>query len=265
MRALLAGLLLLCSCLESPEDDSDDDDSDDDVVVELALAGGRHDLPPAASGATALELDAIASMFAPPAGWTYNLYRDVSVAIRSSCLPGSCAPNGRRVLAWPSAAGQRITGQTSGGAAVFRWQWFPGDLDPRTGQPYPSWVPIFPYFAVQFFWGCADTPGGGPVNDYAPCHGGPNQMWTTSGVSTYGAPYNTSGRNIDGYLSRPCWDLPANASPSLSTVPCHDGPNQQFQFNYLSCSAQGEACSTDHDCCYWASGGCNTSSGTCQI
>jgi hypothetical protein len=230
---------------------------EEDVEPEL---GGSYDRAPDAVDGEQSRLLA-ASVFPPPNGWSYDIYRDVSVTIRSSCLPGGCAPDDKRELYPPPMWGGRIVGDTLGWVAQFKWKWYPGELDPRTGQPYPSWVPIHPYFAVDFFWGCADTPGGGPVNDYAPCQGGPNQMWTTSGVASYGAPYNTSGRYFDGHGNRACWDLPATSSPQLGTYQCHLGPNQQFQFSY-SCAVEGESCSTDKDCCYRGAGGCG-SGGTC--
>jgi len=265
MRALLTGCFLLTACLDLEPTDSDELEAGDAPdAIELAMGGGRYDSVDAGDE-PALVRGAAVSLFQPPAGWTYEIYRDVSVEIRSSCLSGSCAPSARRALFPPQRWDEQIFGDSTGWpAAQFKWQWYAGELDPRTGNPYPSWVPIFPYFAVDFFWGCAETPGGGPVNDRSSCQAAPNQMWTTSGVVSYGAPYNTSGRFIDGYGSRPCWDLPGAASPKLQVFPCHYGPNQQFQFRYGTCSAQGGTCSTDEDCCYHGSGGCNTYSGTCR-
>lgn len=232
-----------------------------DEEAELETSpGGRYDDPSEDDAQARL---VSSSVFTAPSGWTYQIYRDESVTIRSSCLPGGCAPNDKRELESPFSPDERIFGDSSGYPfAQFKWKWYPGELDPRTGQPYPSWVPTYPYFAINVFWGCADTPGGGPVNDYSPCHGGPNQLWTTGSVASYGAPYFTSGRYFDGHGSRACWDLPATASPMLGLHQCHLGPNQQFQFEYFSCKVEGETCETDKDCCYHASGGCG-SNGRC--
>jgi len=257
MRALLgpASLVCLLSACTVVEEGAEEAD------LEAGL-GGRFDDAPGADDGEHERLVA-RSVFPPPSGWTYAIYRDEMTTIRSSCLPGTCAPDDERELMTSLQPGGQIYGRDQGAPfGVFKWQWYPGELDPRTGQQYPSWVPIYPYFAIDFFWGCAHTSGGGPVNDTDPCQGGPNQMWTTGSVTSYGAPYFTSGRYFDGYGSRACWDLPATASPRLGLHQCHLGPTQQFQFAYVSCSVEGESCSNDRDCCYHAPGACG-SNGTC--
>jgi hypothetical protein len=232
-----------------------------------ATGGNRYDFAPADKESELRFAGPAAAVYAPPSGWSYDIYRDVYFTMRSSCLPGTCAPNAKRVLDAPSTWDGRIFGNSIGFPYVqFKWKWYAGEYNPRTGQPYESWVPTHPYFAVQFFWGCADAPstGSGAVNDESPCAGGARQVFTTGGVASYGAPYFTSGRYLDGWGPRPCWDLPAISSPSLGMHTCHLGPNQQFQFNYSGCSTQGERCSVDTDCCYHASGGCDTYTGTCR-
>lgn len=257
MRALLAGCLLLSACLEPPEDAAPGE------VDNLPIESHRFD-PASLPELTPRDGAGPSAVFPAPAGWSYLIYRDQAVSIRSSCLAGSCAPNDKRGLdsqGWD----EPVLGGPVNSFARFRWKWYAGELDPSTGNPYPAWIPIHPYFAVELFWGCAGTNGSGPVRDYSSCQGGANQIFTTGGVATYGAPYNTSGRYIDGYgSSRPCWDLSATASPGLKLHACHLGPNQQFQFAYSGCAIEGKSCSTDEDCCYGASGGCNTTTGKCR-